>query len=41
MAKATAIASGVNRYLAAPVSSRTGKNTIQMDNVDTRAGAAT
>ena len=30
MAKTTAMASGVNRYLAAPVSSSTGTNTMQM-----------
>ncbi len=41
MAKATAMASGVNRNLAAPVSSTTGMNTMQMDRVETKAGAAT
>ena len=40
MAKATAMASGVKRYLAAPVSRNTGTNTIQMQSVETNAGAA-
>src|ERR1035437_10790491 len=40
MAKTTAMASGVNRYLAAPVNSSTGTNTMQMESVDTKAGAA-
>ena len=31
MAKTTAMASGVNRYLAVPVSSSTGTNTMQID----------
>ena len=32
-------ASGVNRYLAAPVSSSTGTNTMQMASVETKAGS--
>ena len=40
MAKTTAMASGVNRYLAAPVSSSTGTKTMQMESVETKAGAA-
>ena len=32
------MAMGVNRYLAVPVSSRTGTNTIQIDSVDTNVG---
>ena len=38
MAKTTAMARGVKRYLAAPVSSRTGTNTMQMESVETKAG---
>lgn len=41
MAKATAMAKGVKRYLAAPVRSTTGMKTMQMDRVETKAGAAT
>ncbi len=40
MAKTTATASGVNRNLAAPVSSSTGTKTMQMQSVETKAGAA-
>ncbi len=40
MANTTAMASGVNRYLAAPVSSSTGTKTMQMESVETNAGAA-
>ena len=40
IAKTTAMASGVNRYRAAPVSSSTGTNTMQMDSVATKAGTA-
>ncbi len=40
MANTTAIASGVNRNLAAPVSSSTGTNTMQMESVETKAGTA-
>ena len=40
MAKTTARASGVNRNLAAPVSSSTGTKTMQMESVETKAGAA-
>ena len=40
MANTTAIARGVNRYLAAPVNSSTGTNTMQMESVETKAGAA-
>ena len=40
IANTTAIASGVNRYRAVPVSSSTGTNTMQMDNVDTNVGTA-
>ncbi len=40
MANTTAIASGVNRYRAAPVSSSTGTNTMQMDSVETKVGTA-
>ena len=40
MANTTAMASGVNRYFAAPVSSSTGTKTMQMDSVETNAGTA-
>ena len=40
IANTTAIASGVNRYCAAPVSSSTGTNTMQMDSVETNVGTA-
>ena len=40
MANTTAMANGVNRYLAAPVSSSTGTNTMQMARVETKAGMA-
>ena len=40
MAKTTAMASGVNRYRAAPVNSSTGTKTMQMESVETKAGAA-
>ena len=40
MAKTTAIASGVNRYLAVPVSSSTGTNTMQIERVETNVGMA-
>ena len=40
IANTTAIASGVKRYLAAPVSSSTGTNTMQIESVETKAGAA-
>jgi len=40
MANTTAIASGVNRYCAVPVSSSTGTNTMQIDKVDTKVGTA-
>ena len=40
MAKTTAIASGVNRYLAVPVSSNTGTNTMQIATVATKVGTA-
>ena len=40
IAKTTAIASGVNRYLAVPVSSNTGMKTIQIDKVETKVGTA-
>jgi len=36
----TASASGVNRKRATPVSSTTGKNTMQMESVPTRVGVA-
>ena len=38
--KTTAPARGVNRYLAAPVRRSTGKNTMQIDSVETIAGTA-
>ena len=38
IANTTAIASGVNRYCAVPVSNRTGTNTMQMDKVETNVG---
>ena len=38
IANTTASASGVNRNRATPVSSTTGKNTMQMDRVPTRVG---
>ena len=40
IANTTAIASGVNRYRAVPVSSSTGTNTMQMDSVETSVGTA-
>ena len=40
IAKTTAIASGVKRYLAAPLMNTTGTNTMQMQRVDTKAGTA-
>ena len=40
IANTTAIASGVNRYCAVPVSSSTGTNTMQIDKVDTNVGTA-
>ena len=40
MANTTAIASGVKRYLAVPVSSSTGTNTMQMERVETSVGTA-
>ena len=40
MAKTTAMASGVNRYRAVPVSSSTGTNTIQIEIVATKVGTA-
>ena len=40
MANTTAIASGVNRYFAVPVSSSTGTKTMQMESVETKAGTA-
>ncbi len=41
MANTTAIASGVKRYFAGPVSSTTGVKTRQIESVETNAGAAT
>ncbi len=41
MAKATAMARGVRRYLAAPVRWTTGMKTMQMARLETKAGAAT
>ena len=40
MANTTAMASGVNRYRAVPVSSSTGTNTMQMESVATKVGTA-
>ena len=40
MAKITASASGMNRYLAMPASRNIGTNTMQMDKVETSAGSA-
>src|SRR5579863_2668959 len=40
MAKTTARAMGVNRYLAGPVRKTTETNTIQMVRVDTKVGVA-
>ena len=40
MAKTTAIASGVNRNRAVPVSSKTGTNTMQIESVETKVGTA-
>ena len=40
MAKTTAMAMGVNKYLAVPVSSSTGTNTMQMASVETNVGTA-
>ena len=40
MAKTTAMASGVNRYRAVPVSSSTGTNTMQIASVETKVGTA-
>ena len=40
MANTTAIASGVNRYLAAPLMNTTGTNTMQIESVETNAGTA-
>ena len=40
IANTTAIASGVNRYRAVPVSSSTGTNTMQIDSVETNVGTA-
>ena len=40
MANTTAMASGVNRYFAAPDSISTGTNTMQMHSVETKAGTA-
>ena len=39
IAKTTAIASGVNRYLAVPVNSSTGTKTMQMERVATNGAA--
>ena len=41
MANTTANANGVKRYFATPTSSTTGRNTMQIESVDTNAGAAT
>ena len=40
IANTTASASGVNRNLATPVSSTTGKNTMQIESVPTKVGVA-
>ena len=40
MAKTTAMAMGVNRYFAVPVSSSTGTNTMQIASVETKVGIA-
>ena len=40
IANTTASARGMNRYLAIPTSMNIGRNTMQMDKVDTRAGRA-
>ena len=40
MAKTTAMASGVNKYRAVPVSSNTGTNTMQIESVATKVGTA-
>ena len=40
MAKTTASARGMNRNLAIPASKNIGTNTMQIDNVETRAGRA-
>ena len=40
MAKTTAMAIGVNKYLAVPVSSSTGTNTMQIARVETKVGMA-
>ena len=41
MAKTTAKARGVNRNFAGPTKRTTGRKTMQMDNVETKAGMAT
>src|SRR5262249_46339844 len=38
IAKTTASASGTNKYFATPVRKNIGTNTMQIDNVDTKAG---
>src|ERR1051326_7257221 len=40
IAKTTASAKGTNRYLATPARKNIGTNTMQIDNVDTKAGIA-
>ncbi len=40
IANTTAMASGVNRNRAVPVSSSTGTNTMQIESVETNAGTA-
>ena len=40
MANTTAMASGVNRNRAVPVSSSTGTKTMQIDSVETKVGTA-
>ena len=40
MANTTAMERGVNKYFAAPESMSTGTNTMQMHNVETKAGTA-
>ena len=40
MANTTASASGTNRYRATPLRKNMGRNTIQIQRVDTRAGTA-